>query len=89
MMRLEILRPRPWPDATWPPLLGFNEVKPKPDATDHGRKSRWESVIAPPPLVGGDTLVGEDEVTAVVHQVQLPSIESLADKLHQLDAHLV
>ncbi len=32
---------------------------------DHGAKSRWESVIAPPPLVGGDTLVGEDEVTEV------------------------
>ena len=32
---------------------------------DYGVKSRWESVIAPPPLVGGDTLVGEDEVTAV------------------------
>src|SRR3954470_7137172 len=32
---------------------------------DYGTKTRWESVIAPPPLVGGDTLVGEDEVTAV------------------------
>jgi acyl dehydratase len=32
---------------------------------DYGTKSRWESVIAPPPLVGGDTLVGEDEVTEV------------------------
>ena len=27
--------------------------------------SRWRSSIAPPPLVGGDTLVGEDEVTEV------------------------
>jgi acyl dehydratase len=33
--------------------------------SDYGAKSRWESVIAPPPLVGGDTLVGEDEVTEV------------------------
>ena len=32
---------------------------------DYGAKTRWESVIAPPPLVGGDTLVGEDEVPAV------------------------
>ena len=32
---------------------------------DYGLKTRWESAIAPPPLVGGDTLVGEDEVTAV------------------------
>ena len=28
-------------------------------------KTRWEGAIAPPPLVGGDTLIGEDEVTAV------------------------
>jgi acyl dehydratase len=32
---------------------------------EHGEKSRWDGVIAPPPLVGGDTLVGEDEVAAV------------------------
>src|SRR3954453_10144656 len=31
---------------------------------EHGEKSRWQGVIAPPPLVGGDTLVGEDEVAA-------------------------
>jgi acyl dehydratase len=30
---------------------------------DHGRATRWGSPIAPPPLVGGDTLIGEDEVT--------------------------
>jgi acyl dehydratase len=27
--------------------------------------TRWEGPIAPPPLVGGDTLIGEDEVAAV------------------------
>jgi acyl dehydratase len=27
--------------------------------------SRWSGPIAPPPLVGGDTLIGEDEVSAV------------------------
>ena len=32
---------------------------------DYGVKTRWEGAIAPPPLVGGDTLIGEDEVTAV------------------------
>jgi acyl dehydratase len=32
---------------------------------DYAASSRWGSPIAPPPLVGGDTLVGEDEVTAV------------------------
>jgi acyl dehydratase len=32
---------------------------------DHGPGTRWEGPIAPPALVGGDTLVGEDEVTEV------------------------
>ena len=31
----------------------------------YGETTRWGSVIAPQPLVGGDTLVGEDEVTRV------------------------
>lgn len=31
----------------------------------HGPGTRWGSPIAPPVLVGGDTLVGEDEVTAL------------------------
>jgi len=31
----------------------------------YGETTRWGSAIAPPPLVGGDTLVGEDEVTVV------------------------
>jgi acyl dehydratase len=32
---------------------------------DYGVGTRWGGPIAPPPLVGGDTLVGEDEVSAV------------------------
>ena len=32
---------------------------------DHAAGTRWEGPIAPPPLVGGDTLVGMDEVTEV------------------------
>ncbi|HET9612280.1 MAG TPA: hypothetical protein VFP06_21885 [Acidimicrobiales bacterium] len=32
---------------------------------DHGATTVWGGPIAPPPLVGGDTLVGEDEVTEV------------------------
>jgi acyl dehydratase len=32
---------------------------------EYGAKSRWDSVIAPPALVGGDTLIGEDEVAEV------------------------
>ncbi|HEX7133369.1 MAG TPA: hypothetical protein VF228_12385 [Iamia sp.] len=31
----------------------------------YGPATRWEGPIAPPPLVGGDTLIGVDEVTAV------------------------
>jgi acyl dehydratase len=31
----------------------------------YGEKTSWGGPIAPPPLVGGDTLVGEDEVTEV------------------------
>ena len=30
-----------------------------------GRRPAGAAPIAPPPLVGGDTLIGEDEVTAV------------------------
>jgi len=32
---------------------------------EYGRKTRWGGPIASPVLVGGDTLIGEDEVTAV------------------------
>jgi acyl dehydratase len=31
----------------------------------YGPTTRWDGPIAPPPLVGGDTLVGEDEVATV------------------------
>jgi len=32
---------------------------------DHATASRWRGPIAPPAMVGGDTLVGEDEVTSL------------------------
>ena len=32
---------------------------------DYGGQTRWGGPIAPPPLVGGDTLIGEDEVPEV------------------------
>jgi acyl dehydratase len=32
---------------------------------DYAAKTRWGGSIAPPSLVGGDTLIGEDEVTSV------------------------
>ncbi|MGQ0825081.1 MAG: hypothetical protein ACT4OX_08660 [Actinomycetota bacterium] len=31
----------------------------------HGPKTRWNAAIAPPALVGGDTLIGEEEVAQV------------------------
>ena len=31
----------------------------------HAATTRWEGLIAPPPLVGGDTLIGVDEVAEV------------------------
>jgi acyl dehydratase len=37
----------------------------------HGPTTRWGSPIAPPPLVGGDTLVGEDEVTELPEDKRL------------------
>ncbi|HSS10332.1 MAG TPA: hypothetical protein VLL25_10625 [Acidimicrobiales bacterium] len=32
---------------------------------DYANKTRWQGPIAPPPLVGGDTLIGENEVAAL------------------------
>jgi acyl dehydratase len=32
---------------------------------NYGGGTRWEGPIAPPPLVGGDTLIGEDEVSEI------------------------
>ena len=29
----------------------------------YATQTRWNGPLAPPPLVGGDTLIGEDEVT--------------------------
>src|SRR6185503_123812 len=31
----------------------------------YGAATRWQGPIAPPPLVGGDTLIGDDEVTSL------------------------
>ncbi|MBX6387415.1 MAG: hypothetical protein IRZ08_00190 [Frankia sp.] len=37
---------------------------------DHATASVWGGPIAPPPLVGGDTLIGEDEVTRVPDELR-------------------
>ncbi len=35
---------------------------------EHAQESVWSGLIAPPPLVGGDSLIGEDEVREVAPQ---------------------
>jgi acyl dehydratase len=42
---------------------GYGDDNPLWCDSAYGRTTRWSSVIAPPHLVGGDTLIGEDEVT--------------------------
>ena len=37
---------------------------------DYASKSVWGGPLAPPPLVGGDSLIGEDEVTAVPDEMR-------------------
>ena len=71
--RVGIPEPHPMlPQYTLPTIDTFRNVaisygddNPLWCDADYGAKSRWESAIAPPPLVGGDTLIGEDEVTEV------------------------
>jgi acyl dehydratase len=71
--RVGIPEPHPLPPCyTLPTLDTFRHVavaygddNPLWCDPGYGPKTRWEQPIAPPPLVGGDTLVGEDEVTAV------------------------
>jgi len=74
--RVGIPEPHPMlPQYTLPTIDTFRNVaiaygddNPLWCDADYGAKSRWESAIAPPPLVGGDTLVGEDEVTEVASE---------------------
>lgn len=37
---------------------------------DYAAQSRWQGSIAPPHLVGGDTLIGEDEVTELAPEIR-------------------
>jgi acyl dehydratase len=55
----------PTPDTFRNVAVAYGDDNPLWCDPDYGVKTRWESAIAPPPLVGGDTLVGEDEVAAV------------------------
>jgi len=45
--------------------IAYGDDNPLWCESDYGVTTRWGDAIAPPPLVGGDTLVGEDEVGAV------------------------
>jgi acyl dehydratase len=56
---------RPGTDAFRNVAVAYGDDNPLWCDPDYGIKTRWEGPIAPPPLVGGDTLIGEDEVTAV------------------------
>jgi acyl dehydratase len=54
---------RPGTDAFRHVAVAYGDDNPLWCDPDYGSATRWGGPIAPPPLVGGDTLVGEDEVT--------------------------
>jgi acyl dehydratase len=54
---------RPGTDAFRHVAVAYGDDNPLWCDPDYGLATRWGGPIAPPPLVGGDTLVGEDEVT--------------------------
>jgi len=56
---------RPGTDAFRHVAIAYGDDNPLWCDPGYGPNTRWEGPIAPPPLVGGDTLVGEDEVTEV------------------------
>jgi len=56
---------RPNEDAFRHVAIAYGDDNPLWCYPDYARRSRWEGSFAPPPLVGGDTLIGEDEVTEI------------------------
>ena len=56
---------RPDTDAFRHVAIAYGDDNPLWCSPAYAAGTRWEGPIAPPPLVGGDTLVGEDEVEAV------------------------
>jgi hypothetical protein len=56
---------RPGVDAFRHVAMSYGDDNPLWCDAGYGPETRWASPIAPPPLVGGDTLVGEDEIDAV------------------------
>jgi hypothetical protein len=71
--RIGVAEPHPQPpnyarpnvDAFRNVAVAYGDDNPLWCDPSYGPTTRWESPIAPPPLVGGDTLIGEDEVTAI------------------------
>jgi acyl dehydratase len=56
---------RPDVDAFRHVSVAYGDDNPLWCDPDYAATTRWGGAIAPPPLVGGDTLVGEDEVTGL------------------------
>ena len=56
---------KPGTDAFRHVAIAYGDDNPLWCDPAHGPSTRWEGPIASPALVGGDTLIGEDEVTAV------------------------
>jgi hypothetical protein len=56
---------RPGTDAFRNVAIAYGDDNPLWCDPGHATASRWGMPVAPPPLVGGDSLIGEDEVTEV------------------------
>ena len=63
---------RPGIDAFRNVAVAYGDDNPLWCDPAYGPGTRWASPIAPPPLVGGDTLIGEDEVDAGRSRVPRP-----------------
>lgn len=69
--RIGVAEPHPQPphyrrpnvDAFRHVAIAYGDDNPLWCDEEYGKGTRWGEPIAPPPLVGGDTLIGEDEVT--------------------------
>ena len=79
-LRARINVPEPWPQPPHHRVITTDTFRHVAEAygddnplwcdPGYGAGTRWGGPIAPPPLVGGDTLVGEDEVTEVPREQQ-------------------
>jgi hypothetical protein len=56
---------RPGIDAFRNVSIAYGDDNPLWCEPDYAASTRWEGSLAPPPLVGGDTLIGENEVPEV------------------------